>query len=477
MAAELTEFFQQQNENYLELKDTVQGTFTQISDEFKEALQAYDLLLINGATLDKTIAGIRTEMSVVTKQPSDIEVLAEELRQLLIDRHHYTATLADAQENLDILETRLSQEEDNLAGLIKSITLIAADLTAAQQRQTNQEIWLSSDTEDAITEVRDKATALLAGGAIIVEPGEVNPGEVFADATSRIESDFPELILTHARTRAGLVDSREGVLVSHRDNLNASLLAHSATQNGASGELAQRWAEYTSVEDNLKNYALTSISQYEHALSLLTSVVDSKELTLVESERIVELAVAVDPASEADADTEEPEGEDGAISTEEALQVARAAVDAKQLELELAIIAALTDDVNADLDSIAEVQDQQDQLIVLEAELAAAEASHTDEFATALDLLEVAIPDAIWANLYGYDFAISNLTAIRDSNVSTLDEALTLAETELVSALGNSDNSNKLSNILAAAAATATAHSEYLTRTQGSRSLSAMRGD
>jgi hypothetical protein len=66
--------------------------------------------------------------------------------------------------------------------------------------------------------------------------------------------------------------------------------------------------------------------------------------------------------------TEEPEGEDGAISTEEALQVARAAVDAKQLELELAIIAALTDDVNADLDSIAEVQDQQDQLIVLEAE-------------------------------------------------------------------------------------------------------------
>ncbi|SMG64060.1 hypothetical protein BMETH_212211831296, partial [methanotrophic bacterial endosymbiont of Bathymodiolus sp.] len=39
MAAELTEFFQQQNENYLELKDTVQGTFTQISDELKEALQ------------------------------------------------------------------------------------------------------------------------------------------------------------------------------------------------------------------------------------------------------------------------------------------------------------------------------------------------------------------------------------------------------------------------------------------------------
>lgn len=418
MAAELTEFFQQQNESYLELKDTVQGTLTQISEDFKEALQAYDLLLIDGATLDKTIAGIRTEMSVVTKLPSDIEVLAEELRQLLIDRHHYTATLADALVNLDLLETRLSQEEDNLAGLNKSITLIAADLTAAQQRQTNQEIWLSSDTEDAITEVRDKATALLAGDAIIVEPGEVNPGEVFADATSRIESDFPELILTHARTRAGLVDSREGVLVSHRDNLNASLLAHSATQNGASGELAQRWAEYTSVEDNLKNYALTSISQYEHALSLLTSVVDSKELTLVESERIVELAVAVDPASEADADadadTDEPEGEDGAISTEEALQVARAAVDAKQLELELAIIAALTDDVNADLDSVAEVQDQQDQLIVLEAELAAAEVSHTDEFATALDLLEVAIPDAIWTNLYAYDFAISHLPALKD---------------------------------------------------------------
>jgi hypothetical protein len=66
-------------------------------------------LLINGATLDKTIAGIRTEMSVVTKQPSDIEVLAEELRQLLIDRHHYTATLADAQENLDKFVTNLSK--------------------------------------------------------------------------------------------------------------------------------------------------------------------------------------------------------------------------------------------------------------------------------------------------------------------------------------------------------------------------------
>ena len=462
MAAALTNYYQQRYDNYLILRDTAQAEFTATSGVLKLALDAYQSAVDAGTELEGLISAKRNQMSAANNMPSDIETMAEELRQLLTNRRHNIAAVSDADGGLRFAEILGETAGSRLAALNALLVEAQADLAAAEQRQTHHDNWVSSDTEDAITVVRDLAADLVAENPITVLDGEINPADVLAAATARIDSDIPEVLRDRARARAVQVSDNVAELDNFRSSIESDLLSHGASSNGAVGLMQQRQTEYVAAESALKNYALTSVSRYDLALSQLTSVGGSTELTQAESDRISAQALAVD-ADE--------------MTTEAALHDARAAVAVQKLAVQLAIVAARIADVNANPSTDADVLTAQADMVSAQSDLDAAEAAHTDEFASAVDLWEGAIPDRIWPNLRAYDSAMAILTALSTSGVGPLTTAFTNAEDAFVAAATDNDNNQKLNQALASASSIASQSANYIGTVQQSLSLSAMRGD
>lgn len=462
MAAALTNFYQQRYDNYLLLRDAAQTEFTVASNDLKLALDAYQSAVDAGAELEGLIAAKRNQMSAANIMPADIETMAEELRQLLINRRHNTAAVSDADGALKFAEILGETAGSRLAALSAFLLEAQADLTAAEQRQTHHDNWVSTDTEDAITLVRDLAADLVAENAITVADGEINPADVLAAATARIDGDLPEVLRDRARARAVQVSDNVGEFENFRSSIESDLLSHGASSNGAAGLMQQRQAEYEAAESGLKNYALTSVSRYDLALSRLTSIGESPELTQAESDRITALALAVD-ADE--------------MTTEAALHDAHAAVAVQKLTVQLAIVAARVADINADPVADTAVLSAQADLVTALSDLDAAQAAHTDEFASTVDLWEGAIPDAIWANLRAYDSAMALLTVLSTSDAGPLTTAFTNAEDAFVAAATDNDNNLKLNQALVSASSIANQSADYIGSVQPSVSLSAMRGD
>ena len=462
MAAALTNFYQQRVDNYLLLRDAAQAEFTTAGGELKLALDAYQSAVDAGSELDDLIAAKRKEMSAANIMPSDIEIMAAELRQLLTSRRHNIAAVSDAGGALRFAEILSETAGSRLAELNALLVESQADLAAAEQRQTHHDSWVSSDTEDAITVVRDLAADLIAENPITVADGEINPADVLAAATARIESDIPEVLRDRARARAGQVNDNVDEFKNFRASIASHSLSHDASSNGAAGLMRQRQAEYLAAENDLKNYALKSVSRYDLALSLLTSIGESSELTDAESDRIAAQALAVD-ADE--------------MTTEAALYDARAAVAVQKLAVQLAIVAARVTDINADPAADAAVISAQADLVSALSALDAAETAHTADFANAVDLWEGAIPNAIWANLQAYDSAMAMLTALSTSDVGPLTTAFTDAEDAFVAAASDIDNNLKLNQALVSASSIANQSADYIASVQPSVSLSAMRGD
>ena len=119
----------------------------------------------------------------------------------------------------------------------------------------------------------------------------------------------------------------------------------------------------------------------------------------------------------------------------------------------------------------------QADLVTALSDLDAAQAAHTDEFASTVDLWEGAIPDAIWANLRAYDSAMALLTVLSTSDAGPLTTAFTNAEDAFVAAATDNDNNLKLNQALVSASSIANQSADYIGSVQPSVSLSAMRGD
>lgn len=337
----------------------------------------------------------------------------------------------------------------------------------AQANFTTASEALSTVTEDyesliADAAELDKATALLADSFVADPEEEINPAEVLSEATTRIEDDIPEVLRDRAKARVALISNRIADSLSIKNTSLSHALTQTTSSTGDSGLVAQRWSELENAHEQLGQYALTTVSQYNTAIDLLQSIVSSTDLSDSSSEAIEEAALAEDA---------------DAVTTETTLQAARAAVDAKQLELEEAIIDAVIADVNADPADDATVQAKESELSTLEDDLTSAESAHTAEFSTAMDLWEASVPDHIWNNFHNYEKAIALLTSVSTSAAASLVTAVTDAETALVTAMQTEDNNHRLTQFLESAAHLLTKEYDYLLSAEKSLSLSALRGD
>ncbi|NHN38335.1 hypothetical protein G8764_13585 [Pseudomaricurvus alcaniphilus] len=462
MATALTNYYQQRHTALVAQKQITHTDLQTASGELASARSQHAGLVTSATNLSKAIAGKRAQMSSPALMPAGIEALALELRDLLTQRRHNSAALLAAEQAIATAAAEVEQLTAQLAAQSRAVSAAASALATAQAAATRHANWVSTEVNDVIAALKVEAEALLDvdAGAGTVDP-EDNTG-LLSNARIRVNSDIPEVLRNRARARSAVVAAN----ISQQRALVNSLLLQQRDQAQAvaadPGLLARRQAEYQVAEVALKKHALGLDDELNRAVNLLAAIVVSAPLSAAESARISAVALAVDS---------------DAITTETELIDAQSAVAAKQLDVQMAITLALVNDVSADPMSDATVQDEQNQLSTLQADLAAAEAAHTPAFAAELDAWEGAIPDAIWVNLHNYDQAIAALNTIVSSDGVALASAFTSAENSLVTALGEVDNHNLLTDLLASNTALAQAQLAYLSGAASSRQLSAARGD
>lgn len=462
MTAALTTHATQRRDRYQTLKQDAQSDFNTARAAQASAKSDYDSDVADAAELDNHIASLRRQLSASSNMPADIVDLSDDLRDRLIERAHLTAALARARQAHFNAETQAELLQARLATLDSQLKDAEADLTKAERREARHTAWTDAGLEDEIDTLRTLAGQLLDGSFTPAPEADSNPLATLNDARNRVEGDIPQVLRNRARARADQAYARIQAYRDLRDAIAGHYRSHRATAEGSSGRVAQREAELQSAENGLKRYALNSIPNYARAIELLQSVVDSAPLSDAASDAIAAATLA--------ADSDE-------VVTETTLHDARRAVEDKELEVELAIVAARVNDINADPDDDPDVQARRAELTTLQSDLADADAAHTDTFATAMDIWEAAVPDTIWNNLHRYDRAVDLLTELRDSDRSPLVTALTDTENTLITALAQDDNQRRLGDYLRHSLSLAREESDFLTRFSGALSISALRGD
>lgn len=461
MANTLIAHYQQKHNGLVTRKQTAQATFNAVSAQLKIEQEAHTALVDNNTELTSDIAKKRVQLASPSNMPADIEALAMQLRDLLIDRRHNTALLLEAEQHIDELQAQLDQLGEALNRLSKALSAAAGDLATAQRRGAQHADWVSAEVNDLISDLKNQAQALLnvdSGMGTVDPDGDTG---LMDKARDRVNDDIPELLRSRARVRRAAVSAD----LARQRTLVAALKVHQRNQavsvSADVGLLARRWAEYQEAEAALSTHAVSLGGELNRALNLFSSIVASARLTDPEKTRIDAVALTSDS---------DP------ITTEIALSDARAAVAAQALVLQLAITAALVSDIDADPMSDTTVQDERNELDTLEAALATAKSTHAPH-GDALDTWEGAVPDAIWANLHNYDQAIAALNKIVSSDGTALENAFTSAENALVLALSDIDTHQRLTARLADDTAVAESALESLASSAAARQLSATRGD
>lgn len=462
MTAALTTHATQRRDRYQTLRQEAQQQFTIARSSQASASHGEASRVAQAAELDKRIAGLRQRLSASTHMPADISDLSDSLRDLLIERAHLTASIAQARQARHTARTQAERWQSRLVALESALKEADADLADAQVREARHTAWTDPDLEDEIDTLRSLAGQLLDGSFTPAPEAESNPLHTLEAARARIEGDMPEVLRHRAWVRADQVAARVRSYRDRRDALAGLYRSHRAATEGSQGLVAHRRATFEAAEDALNRYALHAPQQYAQALALLQSVVDSAPLSDAASDAISDAALAADS---------------DAVTTEATLHDARRAVEDKALEVELAIATARVNDINANPDDDPDVQARRAELTGLQGDLDDAATAHTDAFANAMDLWEAAVPDAVWHNLHRYGRAIDLLTQLRDSEQAPLVTALTDAESALIAAMSQDDDRRRLAASLSHSLSLAREDVDFLTRSSSALSFSALRGD
>lgn len=462
MTAALTGYATAKRDLHLALKQAAQANFNAAAAALATAGAAAQELVTSGADLDREVAGLRQQLAAPANTPATIADLNDTLAGKLLTRRHLAAQLIIAREREQRAEALRSLYQDSLTELAASLGAAETELADARSRQLRHDTWTGAAVEDEVVPLRAAAADLLADSFVADPEAAIDPGQLLADARARVDGDIPAALRDRARARAALVAGRLDDFRAFQVVVAERTLTQAAVNEGTRGALVAGWADFSSAENALRDYALTTARQYARALELLQSVINSPTLSAAEAAAISAAALAADA---------------GALTTEADLHDLRVAILAKELDMEAARFAALAADVDADPEADAAVAALRDELADLEAELAPAATAHTTAFAAALDTWEAAVPDHVWANLQALDRALELLGLVADSDRAPLVAELTTSETALISALAADDRARRLTTYLDAMHALADSQYQYLAEVDSGTRFSALRGD
>lgn len=462
----LLEWYTNKKNTYVALRDDARSDFGVATVNLDAAQADYDDLVADLAEMEQQIKEKRRSLGSAL-MPSDIEALAEELRDLLGQFRNARADLLAAEQEVAASKSDKQLAADQLKRHEENLKEINGELVAAIERQAQHESWNDTVADGVLTDLAGKATELLEvislGGAIDPEDPLAGEKATVAKAKLRITGDFPASLAARALARGQMlreVDAGEAELLA--DLEQEAGLYWEATE-GTDGKVSKLWVAFLQAEESYRELVLQAQTRYAQALALFSSITTSAALTDAEKARITDADLVSD-------------GE-AAIALEAVRDTAGAAVVAKQFELELAIAKARIQDLEADPEDDATVQSVRAELSALETTLASAESSYTAAHQDNLDLWEASIPDHIWANLAAYEEAQTLLSGIKDADPAALATAMDTAETDLADGLEQEDLCTRTNNFFEETMAQWDERSEYAANKRKQRLLGAIRGD
>ena len=161
MATTLKTFAEESRDRYSDMETSAQSDYSQAAEDLATANGSYSTLVTEYAALESDIAAKRAAMAEEGLMPSDIEVLAGELRDLMIDLRAKRAELLEAEENKIWLSHQKDQVEQQLSALTSQVAAAEEGVTDATERDDHHTSWKQSVSDGDIAAIQTRATELL----------------------------------------------------------------------------------------------------------------------------------------------------------------------------------------------------------------------------------------------------------------------------------------------------------------------------
>jgi hypothetical protein len=451
----LVELAQQRHAARVNEKSAAQAAAVQAQADLASAEQALAAANAIYAQLQAETTRIRAQLAAITT-PADGEPLLDQLEQAIIAlraaqhtalgaeaaRARAKTALEAAQAHTQEAQARLAQAS---AGLDKA--------TADRQRRQAAEDALSQAPLDTLPA---DAAALLASAS-------------FTAAETRVEGDFPQALRDRARERATLAQAhfartRQG----HADVLQL-LGTELTSKGGPTGKIEPLAAAVVRTEAALLDYVSRAKERYDRAEATLQRIggTANPPLTAEQTDRINDATLQSDREDAADAESERDQARDLVEQRQAVFDLERVKVLAAQGE------AGLTQALANPASAVAQAKQQLDDANTA---LTQEQNDYDSAMRALLDSWEAAVPDSAWRDLFEFDDAQAQLTALQASPAA-LVTALTSAEAALLAAHLANDQDEGMQRTYRADLARQAAQVEFEAGAAARTALGALRGD
>ena len=402
-------------------------------------------------TLQQLEADIRRQLAA-TAMPADGEALLEQLGQAIVDKRATQAQLATAEAQAG--QSRLDVETAQ-AALASSTTAAGVAASAREQAlhdDTERAAWKSAVAAAPLKDVKAQATTAAN-----------TANEPLHSAKARIEADIPADLLARARDRGAKARSLVDLARTAAENAEDRVAAQAGSDGGVAGKVVKAQTAFDRAVLELRAYVFNALPDYQRAVALLAAIPSAPSITQAEADRINDTTIVNDGKA--------------AAAKEGDRDQARADVAAAQADLDLAILKAKADDIDADPSTVTAVQTAHTALEAATTALETAQTAYTDAMKEALDLWEATVPDTTWRLLANYDEANAILQRLKTTDPSALATAATSKEGDLVTALIADEKSERTEEYLADVAERAAGRLATTTNAAPAATFGAIRGD
>jgi hypothetical protein len=381
--------------------------------------------------------------------PAELAARVAALRALLVEFRALRRDALDAAEALALGEGTHESAGAELRRLRAERTAAEVELAAAAARAERLDRWRTALAAEPLSSVRGRAGDAVQATA-----------EPFRAARLRVEGDIPATLRARAIERYDEELARSELAAAAAAEADALLAGELAPAAGASPAAA---AALAAADAAFGDYVAFADGRVASAIAVFAAIEARTPLTAAETAAIT--------------DADRVAAGEAALPLEKARDDARRALAAKRAELEDRRLELLADDIDEDLPNHPDVQALEAEIVTLESDLADAEADLTPALRADLEDWEAAVPDSAWAALLDFERARRTLVALGALDPDTLDDAVTAAESALVTALGTDAKRRRTLDFLRGAAAGNRRRNDVTLAVEDRRAIGAVRGE
>ncbi len=444
-------------------REQAQTAVATANEALAEARAAQAAAAESLAAIDKELADIRAKLA--TADPADADALAADLQERTIAERQAQAAAVDAEEEVERRARAADATAGALAAADRGFEKATAAAAEAEEAAARHRAWIAS-LDGVLSTLPADATAAKAGAR-------------YTAAQAALAAAFPAKLLARARDRAAREQARLAEQRALARYARATLgTLYGKPIYGDAGTLDDARVDYALAEADVADVVLHGKDELARALALADRAAAAPPPSDDEV-AAAGRAEFLDPATDADAAK-------NTVKLEEARDEARDELEAKQRDLDEAILDELPKDPDEPDPASAAITAARNALPALETALADAEEALDQPVDEAvpdgetrrenLRRWEAQLPDRVWRALADFAEATAILDRLAGLNLGTLKGALVDAEDAYAKALVQSTKTTRWRDVLGAVAARYGDEAAAGDRVGSARVFAALRG-